>query len=92
MAEGPGADRGDRSGAVRAPGDRLVRAGVVVTGIGIVVTLVAILPLVSDVELPSSFWWLSMLTGVGLAMVLVGLLRNGRRRSRAQVSARTTAD
>lgn len=92
MAEGPGADRGDRAGAVQAPGDLLVRAGVVVTGIGIVVTLVAILPLVSDVELPSSFWWLSMLTGVGLAMVLVGLLRNGRRRSRAQVSARTSAD
>lgn len=92
MTGGAAAGRGDSTGAQRAPGDRLVRAGIVVTGIGIAVTLVAILPLVSDVELPSQFWALSMLTGVGLAMVLLGLLRNGRRRARAQVSARTAED
>ena len=48
-----------------APGDRLVRLGVVVTGIGMLISLVAILPLVTDLELPSTFWWLSMLTGDG---------------------------
>ena len=75
-----------------APGDRLIRAGLVVTAVGMALTLIAMIPLVTDVELPSAFWWLSMLVGVGLAMVLVGLARNGRRRSRSQTTARTALD
>lgn len=69
-------------------GDRLIRAGVVVTAIGMALTLVAMLPLVTDLTLPSFFWWLAMLTGVGLSLVVVGLARNARRRSRSQVAAR----
>jgi multisubunit Na+/H+ antiporter MnhB subunit len=75
-----------------APGDRLIRAGLVVTAVGMVLTLIAMIPLVTDVELPSAFWWLSMLVGVGLAMVLVGLARNSRRRSRSQTTARSALD
>jgi multisubunit Na+/H+ antiporter MnhB subunit len=75
-----------------SPGDRLIRAGLVVTAAGMVLTLIAMLPLVTDVELPSAFWWLSMLVGVGLGMVLVGLARNGRRRSRSQTTARAALD
>ena len=75
-----------------APGDRLIRAGIVVTGVGMVLALVAMLPLVTGLELPSAFWWLSMLVGVGMAMVLIGLARNGRRRSRAQAAARSALD
>jgi multisubunit Na+/H+ antiporter MnhB subunit len=75
-----------------APGDRLIRAGLVVTTVGMVLTLIAMIPLVTDVELPSAFWWLSMLVGVGLALVLVGLARNGRRRSRSQTTARAGLD
>jgi hypothetical protein len=75
-----------------APGDRLIRAGVVVTVIGMLLTLVAMIPLVTDIELPSALWWLSMLVGVGMAMVLIGLARKGRRRSRAQTAARATLD
>ncbi|HSO05247.1 MAG TPA: hypothetical protein VLQ92_12245 [Candidatus Limnocylindrales bacterium] len=74
------------------PGDRLIRAGSVVTAVGMLVTLVAMLPLVTDLELPSAFWWLSMLVGVGMIMILVGLARNGRRRSRAQKTARASVD
>jgi multisubunit Na+/H+ antiporter MnhB subunit len=74
------------------PGDRLIRAGLVVTAIGMLLTLVAMIPLVTDVELPSAFWWLSMLVGVGMAMVLVGLARNGRGRSRSQTTARSALD
>jgi hypothetical protein len=75
-----------------APGDRLIRAGLVVTAVGMLLTLVAMLPLVTDVELPSALWWLSMLVGVGMGMVLVGLARNGRRRSRSQTAARAALD
>jgi hypothetical protein len=74
------------------PGDRLIRAGLVVTAVGMLFTLVAMIPLVTDVELPSAFWWLSMLVGVGMGMVLVGLARNGRRRSRSQTAARAALD
>ncbi|MGB7980495.1 MAG: hypothetical protein WCF36_06840 [Candidatus Nanopelagicales bacterium] len=76
----------------RRPGDRLIRTGLVVTAIGMLLTLVALLPLVSDIELPSMFWWLAMLWGVGLALILVGLLRNGRGRARAQIAARELRD
>ncbi len=49
----------------RAPGDRIMRAGAVITVIGLICTLIAILPLViPSLSLPSAWWFLSMLTGV----------------------------
>jgi len=67
----------------RSPGDRLLRAGAVVTVIGIILTLIAMLPLVvPDLSLPPVWWFLSMITGVGLAMVLLGLFLSARSRSR----------
>lgn len=74
-----------------APGERLIRAGVVVCVAGMLLALVSLLPLVTDVELPSVFWALSMLVGLGFGLILIGLARKGRRRSRAQIAARTTA-
>jgi hypothetical protein len=74
-----------------ARGDRLIRTGAVVCITGMVLTLVSLLPLVTDVELPSLFWALSMLVGVGFGLILLGLARRGRDRSRAQVAARTSA-
>jgi uncharacterized membrane protein YedE/YeeE len=71
-----------------APGDRLVRLGVGLSILGIALALVALVPLVTDVELPSAFWALSMLVGVGFALILAGLARKGRSRARGQVSAR----
>lgn len=65
-----------------------MRAGVAVTVIGLVFTVVAILPLVLPaVQLPPAMWFLAMLTGVGLAMVLAGLLWSARARGRAMVAA-----
>ncbi len=58
-----------------------MRAGAVILVIGMVFTLIAILPLVTDLELPSVWWWLSMLTGVGLGMILIGLRRSSKTRS-----------
>lgn len=67
----------------RPPGDRLLRAGAVVTVIGIICTLIAMLPLIiPGLTLPSAWWFLSMITGVGLAMVILGLAVAARSRRR----------
>ena len=64
-------------------GDRLMRIGAVVTVIGLICTVIAMLPLVlPGLELPSLWWFLSMITGVGLALVIVGLGVSARSRRR----------
>ena len=64
-------------------GDRLLRIGAVVTVIGLICTVIAMLPLVvPGLELPSAWWFLSMITGVGLALVIVGLAVSARSRGR----------
>ena len=67
----------------RPPGDLLLRIGAVVTVIGLVFTVIAMLPLViPGLTLPSEWWFLSMITGVGLALVLLGLLVSAMSRRR----------
>lgn len=62
-------------------GDRLMRIGLGLLIVGIGCTLVAISPLVyPDLKLPSYWWALSMLTGVGLALILFGLRRSSQSR------------
>lgn len=57
------------------------------TVIGLVCTLIAIVPLlVPSLELPGLWWFLSMLTGVGLALVIAGLVRSARSRRRGRVT------
>jgi hypothetical protein len=76
----------------RQPGDLLMRVGLVVTVAGLVFTLIAIIPLfVPSVSMPSALWFLAMLTGVGLALVLLGLWRSARARSRAVLTAAGSA-
>lgn len=58
----------------------LLRTGAVLTIIGIGATLIAMLPLVTDIELPSIWWFFSMITGVGLAIVIAGLIVSARSR------------
>jgi hypothetical protein len=60
--------------------DRVIRAGVVITVLGIIFSLIALLPLVSEVELPSMWWFLSMVTGIGLATILAGLTMSAKSR------------
>ncbi len=64
-----------------ARAQRVIKVGAILTIIGIVATLIAILPLVSDIELSGVWWFLSMITGVGLATVLAGLTMSARSRS-----------
>lgn len=64
-------------------GDRLLRAGAIVTVIGLICTLIAMLPLfIPSLELPSAMWFLAMITGIGLAMVIIGFAVNARSRRR----------
>ena len=67
----------------RSPGDRLLRIGAIVTVVGLGCTLVAMLPLVIPaMTLPSAWWFLSMITGLGLALVIAGLAVSARSRRR----------
>lgn len=61
--------------------DRVLRIGGVITAVGIVFTLIAILPLIiPSLDLPGAMWFLAMLTGVGLIVVFVGLAMGARGR------------
>lgn len=72
--------------ATSPKGDILLRTGAVVTVIGLACALVAMAPLVvPSIELPGVWWFLSMLTGVGLALVIFGLLRSSRARRAVQI-------
>jgi VIT1/CCC1 family predicted Fe2+/Mn2+ transporter len=64
----------------------LLRIGAAVTVVGLACALVAMTPLVvPSVELPGVWWFLSMLTGVGLALMILGLLRSSRARRAVQI-------
>jgi hypothetical protein len=61
--------------------DRILRIGVVVIALGLVFTLIAIIPLFApDVVLPGALWFLAMLTGVGIAVAVLGLALQSRAR------------
>ena len=69
------------------PGDRLIRAGVIVFFLGAVATLVTVAPLFLHAKpFPSYMFGLCMLMGVGFLVAGAGLLRSiaaGRRQARA---------
>jgi hypothetical protein len=58
-----------------------MRLGSILLVIGMLFTAVAILPLFTDLELPSIWWGLSMIAGVGLGLILIGLRRSSKTRS-----------
>jgi protein-S-isoprenylcysteine O-methyltransferase Ste14 len=69
----------------------MLRLGGLVLVAGMLISVIAMLPLLTDLELPSLFWWLAMLlVATGLGLVILGLLRNGRQRSRLQRTATTS--
>lgn len=75
-----------------APGDRLIRAGVIVFFIGTVATLVTVAPLfLGTTPFPTYMFLLSMLMGVGFLIAGAGVLRSiaaGRRQARAAEPSR----
>lgn len=60
-----------------------MRIGVGVTVAGLLATVIAMAPLIfPDIALPGIWWFLAMITGVGLALVILGLLVAARERRR----------
>lgn len=74
-----------------APGDGLVRAGVILFAVGAVATLVTVAPLFLGTDpFPTVAYLVSMLMGVGFLVAGAGVLRSiaaGRRRARAVQAA-----
>ncbi|MFI0779729.1 hypothetical protein [Streptomyces sp. NPDC021212] len=72
-----------------APGDRLVRIGVIVFAVGAVATLATVAPLFLGADpLPSVAYFVCMLMGVGFALAAAGMLRSiaAQRREAARVA------
>lgn len=49
---------------------------------GMILSLVALTPLVTGTQLSSLWWWLAMTTGIGFGMLLIGLRLAARNRSK----------
>ncbi|MFE5731656.1 hypothetical protein [Streptomyces sp. NPDC056528] len=78
-----------------APGDGLVKAGVVVFAIGAVATLVTVAPLFLGTDpFPTVAYTVSMLMGVGFLLAAAGVMRSiaaQRRQARAGAGASAQA-
>ncbi|MEU3606722.1 hypothetical protein AB0E83_14940 [Streptomyces sp. NPDC035033] len=75
-----------------APGDGLVKAGVVVFAIGAVATLVTVAPLFLGTDpFPTVAYLVSMLMGVGFALAAAGVLRSVAAQRRQARRGRSTA-
>ena len=67
----------------RHGGERLMIVGGIVTAVGMVLTLIAMIPLFnSHDQMPSYFWALAMVTGIGLAVLVYGFWRAARARGK----------
>ncbi|MFF8375305.1 hypothetical protein ACF07V_04090 [Streptomyces sp. NPDC015661] len=74
----------------RAPGDGLVKAGVVLFAIGAVATLVTVAPLFLGTDpFPTVAYLVSMLMGVGFLVAAAGVLRSVAAQRRQARSGRT---
>jgi hypothetical protein len=66
-------------------GDRLVGVGAVVFVVGLLATLVTLVPFFLNTEpMPTSVYLIAMLTPVGLGLALAGILRSARAESRSR--------
>ena len=74
-----------KSAPFRSPAavDRLLRTGGILTVLGMVLSLIAMSPAVFGEVLAPIWWALSMTTGLGLCILLLGVLRASAARSRA---------
>ena len=74
------------SPAAGRPGERIVRVGAVLFGLGCLAVLAAVVPVLVDADATSPAWAATssgVLLPLGLAVALLGLLRGARARRRA---------
>ena len=63
--------------------DRIFKVGGALTALGMVLSLIAMSPLLFGGQLSSVWWFLAMLTGTGLICIIIGVRMASRARSRA---------
>lgn len=63
--------------------DRILKVGGALLALGMVLSLIAMSPLVFGGHLASVWWFLAMLTGTGLICIIVGIKAASRARTRA---------
>ena len=77
--------RGFRTPRRARPGDRLVAVGAVVFTVGLLATLVTMVPFfVGSDPFPTAVYLVALFAPVGLALALMGLLRSARAQREAQ--------
>lgn len=70
-------------------GDRILRAGMWITGAGMLLAVIAIIPLFfPSVTMPSWLWLCAMVFAVGLGVIAYGFVVSGRDRRRFVASPR----
>jgi hypothetical protein len=62
--------------------DRRIFIGGGLMAIGMLMSLVALSPLVTGRQLSSLWWWLAMVTGIGFIVLLSGVRKAAKRRSK----------
>jgi hypothetical protein len=62
--------------------DRRIFVGGGLMAIGMLMSLIALSPLVTGTQLSSLWWWLAMVTGVGFIILLSGIRKAAKRRSK----------
>lgn len=70
--------------------DRILKVGGALTVLGMVLSLIAMSPVLFGGRLASAWWFLAMITGTGLICIIIGVRAASRARTRAVQSIKGT--
>lgn len=66
----------------KSPSERVIYVGETLMVAGMILSLIAISPLLTNISLGSIWWFLAMITGVGFVVLLVGIRMTASERTR----------
>lgn len=66
----------------KAPSELVIYVGGILMAGGMILSVIAISPLVTHISLGSIWWFLAMVTGVGFVVLLVGIRMSAKERTR----------